>query len=153
MAFLSTLPQVCRTLEIASFALSYFTEYRTLSDRVGRHATDFWTSYFDTWSDGAFRPIRLLNLPMSELPQVRVHRNIFFCTIRSQVTSGHFCSSSSPATIIDPCLPRVPSSDERRFENVHDKHQNGPTEIEDLFRATFRIEKVIRGWEHFKQSR
>ncbi|KAH9972436.1 P-loop containing nucleoside triphosphate hydrolase protein [Lactifluus volemus] len=44
------------------------TEYRTLSDRVGRHATDFWTSYFDGWSDGAFRPIRLLNLPLSELP-------------------------------------------------------------------------------------
>jgi hypothetical protein len=54
-----------------------FTEYHTLSDRVGKHATDFWTSYFDTWVDGVFRPLRLLNLPLSELPEVGLHRYIF----------------------------------------------------------------------------
>jgi hypothetical protein len=140
-------------LEIAVFALNYLTEYCTLVARVGRHASDFWTAYYDNWTDSAFRPISFLSVLLSELPQVRLHRNVFFCTIRSQATSGCFCPSSSPATNIDTGLPRLPTLDARRFQDVHGKLEFGSKANGIFFRATFCPEKTVRGWEHFEQSR
>ena len=54
-------------------------EYRNLVDRLGNRASDFWSAHADTFADRAFRPMRLLKLPLSELPQVR-SQVLFSCS-------------------------------------------------------------------------
>jgi len=49
----------------------FFVEYRTLVDRLGDRASDFWSIYTNFFTYDALRPMRLLQLPLGELPQVR----------------------------------------------------------------------------------
>jgi hypothetical protein len=46
-------------------------EYRSLVNRLGDRASDFYSIYTKTFAYDAFRPMRLLRLPLGELPQVR----------------------------------------------------------------------------------
>ncbi|KAI0288518.1 HlyB/MsbA family ABC transporter [Russula brevipes] len=56
---------------VAGGLLGYLTaEYRNLVDRLGNHASDFWSVYTDSHGDRAFRPVHLLQLPLTELPQI-----------------------------------------------------------------------------------
>lgn len=50
----------------------FIVEYRSLVDRLGNRASDFWSTYIDACGDPAYQPMRLLKLPLSELPQVRL---------------------------------------------------------------------------------
>ncbi|KAI9507419.1 HlyB/MsbA family ABC transporter [Russula earlei] len=45
-------------------------EYSNLVDRLGDSASDFWSAYMSRQSDRSFHPVRLLRLPLSELPQI-----------------------------------------------------------------------------------
>jgi hypothetical protein len=53
-------------------------EYRSLVDRLGNRANDFWSAHADTFIDHAFQPMRLLQIPLSELPQVCLQGTFFF---------------------------------------------------------------------------
>ncbi|KAI0301012.1 HlyB/MsbA family ABC transporter [Multifurca ochricompacta] len=56
---------------VAGGLTEYLTaEYRGLADRLGSHANDFWSTYMDAYSDRNFQPVRLLKLPLGELPQI-----------------------------------------------------------------------------------
>ncbi|KAI0301013.1 HlyB/MsbA family ABC transporter, partial [Multifurca ochricompacta] len=56
---------------VAGSLAEYLTvEYRKLVDRLGNRASDFWSVYTDTRSDRVFQPMRLLRLPLNELPQI-----------------------------------------------------------------------------------
>ena len=46
-------------------------EYCTLADRLGSRAEDFWASYMTYRRYPIFDPIRLLRIPLKELPLVR----------------------------------------------------------------------------------
>ncbi|KAI0267129.1 HlyB/MsbA family ABC transporter [Gloeopeniophorella convolvens] len=59
-----------KELVAGGFAEYLTAEYSTLVDRLGSRANDFWTAWGESVSDGAFRPIRLLKLPLNELPQI-----------------------------------------------------------------------------------
>ena len=52
-------------------------EYRNLVDRLGNRASDFWSTYIDAYNNRVIQPVRLLILPLSELPQVRPQQPIF----------------------------------------------------------------------------
>ena len=54
-----------------------FVEYRNLVDRLGNHASDFWSAYENAYADSVVRLVSLLTLPLSELPQVRPQQSIF----------------------------------------------------------------------------
>ncbi|KAI0288520.1 HlyB/MsbA family ABC transporter [Russula brevipes] len=45
-------------------------EYHSLATRVGTRAGDFWSLYFDSHDDRLFRPLRLLMIPLCELPLI-----------------------------------------------------------------------------------
>jgi len=56
---------------VAGGFASYLTaEYRNLVDRLGNCASDFWSTYIDACGDRVYQPVRLLKLPLSELPQI-----------------------------------------------------------------------------------
>ena len=46
-------------------------EYRILVNRLGDRASDFFSAYTNSFTYDALRPMRLLRLPLGELPQVR----------------------------------------------------------------------------------
>jgi hypothetical protein len=52
--------------------IDLFVEYHNLVDRLGDSASDFWSAYVEAYNDRVFQPVRLLKLPMNELPQVRL---------------------------------------------------------------------------------
>ncbi|KAI0297906.1 HlyB/MsbA family ABC transporter [Russula brevipes] len=45
-------------------------EYHSLATRVGTRAGSFWSLYFDSYNDQLFRPLRLLLIPLNELPLI-----------------------------------------------------------------------------------
>ena len=53
--------------------IDYLVEYRRLVDKLGDRASDFWSIYDKSFSYDAYalRPMRLIRIPLSELPQVR----------------------------------------------------------------------------------
>lgn len=54
-----------------------FLEYSNLVKRLGNRASDFWSAYMHNQRDRVFRPVRLLKLPLIELPQARLPRTVF----------------------------------------------------------------------------
>jgi hypothetical protein len=90
-------------------------EYRNLVDRLGSGASDFWSAYADTLASHAFRPMRLLKLPLSELPQVRLQCTYPFCAQISDSLrlSLLFEQSSSHQLYRSLLLPSI-SCNERR---------------------------------------
>ncbi|KAH9034132.1 HlyB/MsbA family ABC transporter [Lactarius hengduanensis] len=56
---------------VAGGLAEYLTaEYRSLADRLGGHANDFWTAYFSYVRAPTLEPISLLRVPLKELPQI-----------------------------------------------------------------------------------
>ncbi|KAH8996475.1 HlyB/MsbA family ABC transporter [Lactarius hatsudake] len=56
---------------IAGGLTEYLTaEYRGLVDRLGDRASDFWSIYTNSFTYDALQPMRLLRLPLGELPQI-----------------------------------------------------------------------------------
>ena len=51
-------------------APTFFLEYSNLVERLGNRASDFWSAYMQNMRDRVFLPVRLLKLPLIELPQV-----------------------------------------------------------------------------------
>jgi hypothetical protein len=47
-----------------------FVEYSDLVDRLGNHATDFWSSYFNHTANRLFQPMNFVRISLIELPQV-----------------------------------------------------------------------------------
>jgi hypothetical protein len=47
-----------------------FVEYRSLVERLGDRASDFWSMYSQSFNYDALQPMRLLKIPLGELPQV-----------------------------------------------------------------------------------
>ncbi|KAI9452208.1 P-loop containing nucleoside triphosphate hydrolase protein, partial [Lactarius psammicola] len=45
-------------------------EYRSLAERLGSRANDFWSAYFSYMRNPTFEPIHLLRVPLKELPQI-----------------------------------------------------------------------------------
>ena len=52
-------------------ALTLSTEYCSLADRLRGRASEFWAAYYNPRRYPTFKPIRLLKVPLQELPQVR----------------------------------------------------------------------------------
>ncbi|KAH9164213.1 HlyB/MsbA family ABC transporter [Lactarius sanguifluus] len=56
---------------VAGGLTEYLTaEYRGLVDRLGDRASDFWSIYTNSFTYDALQPMRLLRLPLGELPQI-----------------------------------------------------------------------------------
>ena len=70
--------------------LTRLVEYRSLVSRVGHIAGDFWTDFYDSHNDNPFRPVRIILIPLCELPLVNSPNAISLC----QLTSGYFRSFS-----------------------------------------------------------
>jgi hypothetical protein len=100
------------------------SEYRNLVDRLGSRASDFWSAYADTFADRAFRPMRLLKLPLNELPQVRLRRT---CSVCAQISDSLrlsllFEQSSSHQLYRSLLLPSTSSNERRvRFLQASDR--------------------------------
>ncbi|KAH8993526.1 HlyB/MsbA family ABC transporter [Lactarius akahatsu] len=58
--------------ELVAGGLAEFltAEYRSLADRLGGRANDFWTAYFSYVRTPTLEPISLLRVPLKELPQI-----------------------------------------------------------------------------------
>lgn len=84
------------TSEFPSMDKSYanrFVEYSNLVDRLGNRANDFWTERLHSHRSHIFQPMRLLKLPLTELPQARLPQTIFCsrrisCRFRSSLPFG-----------------------------------------------------------------
>lgn len=57
--------------------VNIFLEYGNLVERLGNRASDFWSAYTHHQRDRTFHPVRLLKLPLVELPQARLPRTVF----------------------------------------------------------------------------
>lgn len=49
----------------------FVAEYRILVDRLEDRASDFWSIYTNSFTYDAIQPMRLLGIPLGELPRVR----------------------------------------------------------------------------------
>jgi hypothetical protein len=52
------------------------SEYRGLASRIGNVAGDFWTLYTDYYDGRQFRPLRMIWIPLCELPLVRSPKTV-----------------------------------------------------------------------------
>src|SRR5712691_981175 len=65
-------------------------EYRSLVSHVGSIASDFWTAFYDSHNDNLLHPVRIILIPLCELPLVRSSDYLSLC----QLTIGHLRSFS-----------------------------------------------------------
>ncbi|KAH9993933.1 HlyB/MsbA family ABC transporter [Russula vinacea] len=58
--------------ELVAGGLAAFltAEYSDLVDRLGNHATDFWSSYFNHTANRLFQPMNFVRISLIELPQI-----------------------------------------------------------------------------------
>jgi len=89
---------------------NHFLEYTNLVERLGNRGSDFWSAYMHHQRDRDFRPVRLLKLPLVELPQARLPRTGLLLTLNlmsirlslrfEQSSSHHRYRSPWPLSIL-----------------------------------------------------
>ena len=62
-------------------------EYRNLVNHVGVIAGDFWTVFYDSHNDNLLHPIRIILIPLCELPLVRSSDTVSLCALCPDIRS------------------------------------------------------------------
>jgi hypothetical protein len=74
--------------------LTRLAEYRNLASRVGPITGDFWTVFYESQNDNLFRPVRIVLIPLCELPLVNSSKSTSLCRLASRYFIGRSFSLS-----------------------------------------------------------
>ena len=102
-----------------------YVEYRSLVNRLGDRASDFYSVYTNSFTYDALRPMRLLRLPLGELPQVRLWIGLCF-TLGSQMLSDRLYPPGRSATFVDTGVSCFPSSRATSIKLIYGKCELSP---------------------------
>ena len=105
-----------------SLTVSY-VEYRSLVERLGDRAGDFWSIYSHSFHYDDLRPMRLLKIPLGELPQVRP--GIWsYSILGSQMPLDRLYTPSRPAALVYTSVSCLPSSRTTSIELIYGKRSS-----------------------------
>lgn len=82
-----------------------------------------------------FRPVRLLKLPLVELPQARVFHDRSFAYVESNVASDRLYASSGPAAVVDTGLTGLSPSCATNIKLVYGQRRDAPRPNAEHIRA------------------